>query len=376
MSDPSLELAKALIARPSVTPEDGDCQALLAARLEAIGFAVEAMPFGQVANLWATRGTGRPLVAFAGHTDVVPTGPATAWTYPPFTPTEADGYLFGRGAVDMKSSLAAMVIALESYVARRPEHAGTLAVLFTSDEEGPAVDGTVKVMAALSARGVHIDYCVVGEPTSEHVLGDTVKHGRRGSLGGHLTVRGVQGHIAYPHLADNPIHAFARAFADLIHIEWDTPSSEFPATSLQLSNVHAGTGAGNVIPGSLEADFNFRFSNTVAPDSLRARFEEVLNRHKLKFHVDWTLYGMPYLTERGQLSQAVSAAVLESLDVTPRFSTGGGTSDGRFIAPTGTQVVEFGPVNESSHCVDERIRKEDPALLARVYERIIDKLLP
>ncbi|MDH3637893.1 MAG: succinyl-diaminopimelate desuccinylase, partial [Gammaproteobacteria bacterium] len=313
MADPSLDLTKALIARPSVTPDDHGCQALLIARLKAMGFYTEEMQFGDVRNLWATHGAGTPLLAFAGHTDVVPSGPEEAWTYPPFSPTEADGYLYGRGAADMKSSLAAMITAIESFIVRRPDHPGTLAVLFTSDEEGPATDGTVKVVEALHARGVHIDYCIVGEPTSKNVLGDTVKNGRRGSLGGSLTLHGVQGHVAYPDQAKNPIHGFARAVEQLLRTEWDEPSLYFPATSFQLTNVHSGTGATNVIPSILQAEFNLRFSSMVTPDALRHRVEDILNGHGLEFHVAWTLNGMPYLTERGRLTDAVVTAVREKL---------------------------------------------------------------
>ncbi len=375
MADPSLELAKALIARPSVTPDDHGCQALLRARLEAAGFKIEEMQFGDVSNLWANHGAGSPLLVFAGHTDVVPSGPVEAWTHPPFSPTEVDGYLYGRGAADMKSSLAAMVTAMETFVARRPSHAGTLAVLFTSDEEGPATDGTVKVVEALRARGVHIDYCVVGEPTSKRVLGDTVKNGRRGSLSGSLTVRGVQGHVAYPAQANNPIHGFARAVEQLLRTEWDQPTIYFPATTFQITNVSAGTGATNVIPGVLHAEFNLRFSSMVTPDALRHRVEGILHDQGLDFHVAWTLSGMPYLTERGRLTEAVVSAVRERLHVVPEFSTGGGTSDGRFIAPTGAEVIELGPVNETVHRVDECIRREDPARLASAYEHIMEALL-
>ncbi|MDH3282526.1 MAG: succinyl-diaminopimelate desuccinylase [Gammaproteobacteria bacterium] len=375
MTDPSLDLAKALIARPSVTPDDRGCQALVIARLKAAGFDIEEMRFGEVSNLWATHGAGTPLLVFAGHTDVVPSGPVEAWTHPPFSPTEADGYLYGRGAADMKSSLAAMITAMETFVARRSEHSGTLGVLFTSDEEGPATNGTVKVVEALRARGVRIDYCVVGEPTSRCVLGDTVKNGRRGSLGGSLTIHGVQGHVAYPEQANNPIHGFARAVEQMLRTEWDEPSLYFPATTFQITNVHAGTGATNVVPGTLHAEFNLRFSSMVTPDALRHRMEDILHDQGLEFHVAWTLSGMPYLTERGRLTEAVVTAVRERLNVVPEFSTGGGTSDGRFIAPTGAEVVELGPVNETVHRIDERIRREDPARLSSAYERIMDELL-
>jgi len=371
----TLELAKALINRPSVTPDDAACQAIVAARLRKLGFTIEAMMFGEVENLWARRGQARPLLAFAGHTDVVPPGPRDAWTSDPFVPEVRDGMLYGRGAADMKSSIAAMVVAVERFVARHPDHRGSIAFLLTSDEEGPAVDGTVKVIEKLERRGEKIDWCLVGEPSSEDRLGDVVKNGRRGSLNGVLKVKGTQGHVAYPHLARNPIHAVAPALAELTRIEWDRGNEHFPPTGFQISNINGGTGAENVIPGSVEVQFNFRFSTEQTAESLQARVEDVLRRHELDYALSWRLSGNPFLTPAGQLVDAAREAIREVTGVETQLSTGGGTSDGRFIAPTGAQVLELGPVNRSIHKVDECIAVTDLDALTDVYERILGMLL-
>lgn len=364
-----------LIRRPSVTPHDAGCQELIAARLAPLGFQIEALRFGEVDNLWARRGTAAPLVVFAGHTDVVPPGPLAHWTSDPFEPAVRDGHLYGRGAADMKSSLAAFVTAVEEFVAQAPEHRGSIAFLLTSDEEGPAVDGTRKVVEWLTQHGVLIDYCVVGEPTSGQVLGDTIKNGRRGSLSGRLVVHGVQGHVAYPHLASNPIHTLAPALAELVATEWDRGNADFPPTSFQVSNVRAGTGAENVIPGRLELDFNFRFSTAVTEAGLRDRVEEILRRHGVEHEIAWTLSGPPYLTPRGRLVEAARAAIRETCGIETALSTTGGTSDGRFIAPTGAEVIELGPSNATIHKIDERVAVEEPARLALVYRSLLRRLL-
>ena len=374
-ADKTLELAMQLIARASVTPNDAGCQELMAARLAAIGFRIESLRFGEVVNLWAERGSGEPLVVFAGHTDVVPTGPRAQWTSDPFVPTLRDGHLYGRGAADMKSSLAAFVTAIEDFVARHPRHRGAIALLITADEEGPSVDGTIKVVEWLRARGRHITYCVVGEPTCVAQLGDVVKNGRRGSLNGKLRVRGVQGHVAYPHLARNPVHVLAPALSELVATEWDRGNSDFPPTSFQISNIHAGTGAENVIPGTLELDFNFRFSTAVTEAELRERVQRVLTRHGVDHELQWRLSGQPYLTAPGRLVKATREAIMTVLGVDARLSTDGGTSDGRFIAPLGAEVVEFGPLNASIHKIDECVAADDPARLAQVYARLLENLL-
>lgn len=375
MSDPSLELAQDLIRRPSVTPEDHGCQDLMIARLERLGFQIERLRFGEVDNFWARRGAGSPLVVFAGHTDVVPTGPLEQWTSPPFEPTLRDGKLYGRGAADMKSSLAAFITAIEDYLAARPDTAGSIGLLITADEEGPSVDGTVKVIEWLNARNVAITYCIVGEPASEQALGDVIKNGRRGSLNGRLTIHGRQGHVAYPHLADNPIHRALPALAELAGETWDQGNEYFPATSLQISNIHGGTGAENVIPGSLEVDFNFRFGTAISEKELRSRTEAILGRHKLDYQLTWRLSGSPFLTPEGALVQAAREAIRAELGREPALSTGGGTSDGRFIAPTGAEVVEVGPRNTTIHQVDECVDAGDPGRLAQVYRRILETLL-
>ncbi|MFZ5594084.1 MAG: succinyl-diaminopimelate desuccinylase [Pseudomonadota bacterium] len=371
----TLELAIDLISRPSVTPEDAGCQETMIARLAAIGFNIERLPFGEVQNFWARRGTSGPLFAFAGHSDVVPAGPLEQWHSPPFEPTIRDGHLYGRGAADMKGSLAAMVTACERFVAAHPVHHGSIAFLITSDEEGPSVNGTVKVVEHLSARGERIDWALVGEPTSTGQVGDVIKNGRRGSLSGTLTVHGVQGHVAYPHLADNPVHRFAPALAELCAIRWDEGSTHFPPTTFQISNVHAGTGANNVIPGDLQVLFNFRYSTAVTYTQLRERVEAVLNRHALKYELAWNLSGEPFLTREGELIDAARAAIREIAGIEAELSTSGGTSDGRFIAPTGAQVVELGPVNATIHKLNECISVNDLDVLSDIYQRILEKLL-
>lgn len=374
-ADKTLELAMQLIARPSVTPNDAGCQELIAARLAAIGFRTESLRFGEVVNLWAERGNGEPLVVFAGHTDVVPTGPREQWRSDPFVPTLRGDHLYGRGAADMKSSLAAFVTAIEDFVARHPRHRGAIALLITADEEGPSVDGTVKVVEWLRARGRRITHCVVGEPTCVAQLGDVVKNGRRGSLNGKLRVRGVQGHVAYPHLARNPVHVLAPAMSELVATEWDRGNRDFPPTSFQVSNIHAGTGAENVIPGVLELDFNFRFSTAVTESELREHVERVLTRHGVDYEIQWRLSGQPYLTAPGRLVEAMREAIRTVLGIDTRLSTDGGTSDGRFIAPLGAEVVEFGPLNASIHKIDECVAAADPARLAQVYARLLENLL-
>ena len=375
MTDPTLQLAMELIARPSVTPKDAGCQDLVAARLAPLGFEIEPMPFGEVRNLWARRGDRPPLVVFAGHTDVVPPGPREAWHSDPFEPVLREGRLYGRGAADMKSSVAAFVTAIEAFLGAGGEPEGSIAVLLTSDEEGPAVDGTVRVMETLGARGERIDYCIVGEPSAETHTGDTLKNGRRGSLSARLLVRGLQGHVAYPHLARNPVHDFAPVLAELVATEWDRGNAHFPPTTFQVSNLHAGTGAGNVIPGTLEVDFNFRFSTEVAPEQLQRHVEALLARHGLDYEITWELSGRPFLTPEGRLVDAARAAVRAQTGRTPTLSTGGGTSDGRFIAPTGAQVVELGPPNRTIHQVNECVDAGDPALLSRIYADCLGRLL-
>jgi succinyl-diaminopimelate desuccinylase len=372
---PTLELTAELLRRPSVSPEDHGCLDVIGARFEALGFRIERLTYGPVENLWAVRGASRPLLCFAGHTDVVPAGPREEWHTDPFEPVIRDGILYGRGAADMKSGLAAMVTATERFLGRHPGHRGTLAFLFTSDEEGPSVDGTRRVMEVLEARGTKIDWCVVGEPTSRAALGDTIKIGRRGSLSGRLTVHGVQGHIAYPHLADNPVHAFAPALVELTRRRWDEGNAWFQPTSFQVSNVAAGTGAPNVIPGELKVRFNLRFSTEQSVESLQRTVLEILDRHRVNHTLEWFVSGLPFLTRPGLLTEAVSACVHEVTGLTPEFSTTGGTSDGRFIAPTGTQVVEVGVGNATIHKVNECVRVADVDLLSEVYERIMERLL-
>jgi succinyl-diaminopimelate desuccinylase len=363
----ALELARSLIARRSVTPEDGGCQKLLAERLARCGFRCEEVVCNGVRNLWARRGKARPLLCFAGHTDVVPPGPLEKWRSDPFVPTERDGRLFGRGAADMKSSIASFVVAAEAFVAEQPEHAGSIALLLTSDEEGPSVDGTVRVVERLKQRGETIDYCIVGEPSSVNALGDVIKNGRRGSLSGRLTVRGVQGHIAYPELAKNPIHAVAPALAELVATRWDAGDEFFPPTTWQVSNVHAGTGATNIVPGSLEMDFNFRFSAASDERELRERLEGILRKYGLDWSMDWNLSGRPFLTRPGELVEAVKTAIRGVTGREAALSTSGGTSDGRFIVEICRQIVEIGPVNSSIHKLDEHIELESLRQLPQIY---------
>jgi succinyl-diaminopimelate desuccinylase len=375
MADKTLEHAKQLIARPSVTPRDEGCQALMISRLEPLGFKVERLRFGDVDNFWAIRGTGKPILAFAGHTDVVPTGPREAWTSDPFQPEVRDGHLYGRGAADMKASLAAFITSIEDFVAAHPDHRGAIALLITSDEEGPSVDGTVKVVEWLNARGIKMDYCVIGEPSCVHKFGDTLKHGRRGSLGGKLRVLGKQGHVAYPHLSLNPVHAAAPALAELVAAEWDQGNADFPKTSFQISNVHSGTGAENVIPGTMDVWFNFRHSTAVTDNDLKQRVEGVLTRHGVKYELNWATSGKPFLTTGKKLIETVQASAKAELGITPEPSTSGGTSDGRFIAPTGTEVVELGPRNATIHQVNECVAVEDLDKLRRVYLGIMSRIL-
>ncbi len=371
----TLALTKDLIARPSVSPVDGGCQALMIARLEAIGFIVERLPFGPVENFWATRGTSGPVFCFAGHTDVVPPGPLEEWRTDPFEPVVRDGMLYGRGAADMKSGLAAMVTACEEFVGAHPAHRGTIAFLITSDEEGPSVDGTRRVVEVLKARGERIDWCLVGEPSSENRIGDVVKIGRRGSLSGRLTVQGVQGHVAYPQPADNPVHAFAPALAELVARRWDEGNAHFQPTTFQVSNISAGTGAPNVVPGELKVRFNIRFSTEQTVQSLQRTVSEILARHGVKHSLDWFVSGLPFLTAPGVLSDAVSRAVRDELALSTRLSTGGGTSDGRFIAPMGAQVIELGVVNSTIHKVDECVSVADIDRLHGLYRRTLELLL-
>jgi succinyl-diaminopimelate desuccinylase len=377
----TLHLVEALIVRESVTPADGGCQALIAERLQPVGFTCEHMPFGPedavVSNLWAIhRGTvPGPTVVFAGHTDVVPTGPREQWHSDPFVPTHRDGRLYGRGAADMKTSVAAMVVASEEFVRAYPQHGGAVALLLTSDEEGPSVDGTVRVVQALQARGERLDCCIVGEPTSVEKLGDMIKNGRRGSLSGRLTVHGIQGHVAYPQLARNPVHQLAPALAELAATEWDRGNAHFPATTFQVSNIRAGTGALNVIPGAAVVDFNFRFSTESTPDSLKRRVHAVLDRLRLEYDLAWVQGGEPYATTAGTLSAALTQAICAETGLTPVLSTTGGTSDGRYIAKICPQVVEFGPVNETIHKIDENTRVADIEPLKNIYRRTLEALL-
>ena len=373
--DPALELSRDLIARASVTPDDAGCQDLLAARLAAAGFVVESLTWGKVTNLWARRGTTGPLFCFAGHTDVVPTGPLDAWQTPPFQPTVVDGELVGRGACDMKCAIAAMVVACERFLARHPDPAGSIAFLLTSDEEGPAVDGSVRVVEHLRARGERLDYCVIGEPTSVEAVGDMLKNGRRGSLSGRLVVKGKQGHIAYPQLAANPVHLLAPALAELAGTRWDDGNEDFQPTAWQVSNIHAGTGAGNIIPGTVEVQFNFRFAPTSTAAGLRERFEAILRRHGLQFDLHWTLGGEPFHTGRGRLVEVAIESIHAATGMAPEVSTTGGTSDGRFIKDICGELIEFGARNATAHAVDERVSVETPALLAGIYEDMLERLL-
>lgn len=384
-ASPTLQLASDLIARRSVTPEDAGCQETMMARLAALGFECHRLRFGEVENFWARRGTAAPLLAFAGHTDVVPSGPAERWQSPPFEPVLRDGILYGRGAADMKGSLAAMVTACERFLDAHPQHAGSIGFLITSDEEGPATDGTVRVVDWLQARAEHIDWCLVGEPSSVRTLGDTIKNGRRGSLHGHLSVHGVQGHVAYPHLVHNPIHALGPILTVLADEVWDHGNEYFPPTSFQISNVHAGAGATNVVPGSAELRFNFRFSTASTVEDLQERTrllvetallnEEVKAGYRYDATLAWELSGLPFLTEPGALVEAAIESIYAATGTEAELSTSGGTSDGRFIAPTGAQVLELGPLNATIHKIDECVAIEDLDTLSRIYEGILQRLL-
>jgi len=371
----TLELAKALIARASVTPQDAGCQELIAGRLKDAGFRAERFDRNGTSNVWLQRGTARPLFAFLGHTDVVPAGPRDQWNSDPFVPEERDGCLFGRGSADMKSSVAAFVVAVEQFARAHPAHPGSIGLLLTSDEEGPATDGTVKVIEALKARGEQLDYCIVGEPTSSATLGDMVKNGRRGSMSGKLVVKGVQGHIAYPHLAKNPIHLLAPALAELVLTHWDDGNEYFPPTTWQVSNLHSGTGATNVIPGHIDLMFNFRFSTASTVEGLQSRVHAILDKHELHYDLAWSVSGLPFLTPRGTLSNALEQAILDETGVRTELSTTGGTSDGRFIARICAQVVEFGPPNGSIHKIDEHVDVAFIDPLKNVYRRVLETLL-
>jgi succinyl-diaminopimelate desuccinylase len=374
MSD-TLELAKDLISRVSVTPEDGGCQKLIAERLEKIGFRAEHLCFSEVDNLWITHGNGAPYLIYVGHTDVVPTGPLESWTSDPFQPVIRDGFLYGRGTADMKGSVACMVTALERYIKDHADHKGTVGMLLTSDEEGPSIDGTRRVVDYLNSKNIKIDWCLVGEPTCVKSVGDVIKNGRRGSLGATLKVYGVQGHVAYPHLASNPIHLVSPALAELCNTVWDNGNEFYPPTSFQISNIHGGTGADNVIPGYVDIMFNFRFSTEVTHEELRNRVEKILDNHQLSYDINWKLSGEPFLTPKGKLLDAVIASVKEITGINPEISTSGGTSDGRFIAPTGAEVVELGPVNASIHKIDENVKVEDLDTLSGIYEKILETML-
>ncbi len=376
MTDAVLELTEALVARPSITPEDAGCLELIGERLKALGFRCERRDRGGVSNLWATLGSGHPIVTFAGHTDVVPTGPLEAWHTPPFEPTRKDGYLYGRGTADMKASLAAMVVAVERFAERQRDFEGTIAFLLTSDEEGPGEHGTRYVMQTLSEDGMQLDYCVVGEPSSSDRLGDVVRNGRRGSLNVNITIHGVQGHVAYPEKVQNPIHLAAPALADFTSQVWDEGNASYPPTSLQISNIHAGTGATNVVPGTLEVVANFRYSTELTADEIQHRTEALFARHGLACEFDWSLSGEPFLTEPGPFTELVLDCISQVTGAPGSLSTSGGTSDGRFIAPTGTKLVELGPVNETIHKIDECVRISDLEPLAEIYTAILSRLLP
>ncbi|WP_318516867.1 succinyl-diaminopimelate desuccinylase [Photobacterium leiognathi] len=376
MSDsPVIALAKDLMSRPSVTPEDAGCQDVMIARLEQLGFTIETMVFEDTTNLWARRDTQAPLFVFAGHTDVVPSGPVEQWHTPPFEPTIIDGYLHGRGAADMKGSLACMIVAIERFIAENPDHNGSIALLITSDEEGPFINGTTRVVDTLEARNEKIDMCIVGEPSSTLNVGDVVKNGRRGSITGDLTVKGIQGHVAYPHLANNPVHKALPALAELAATTWDNGNEYFPPTSFQIPNIAAGTGASNVIPGEFQVQFNFRFSTELTDTEIKRRVHSVLDAHGLDYDLKWTLSGHPFLTDKGTLVEAVVAAIEEVNHQQPELLTTGGTSDGRFIARTGAQVVELGPVNATIHKVNECVKVADLEKLTDMYQKVLEKAL-
>ncbi len=375
MTTPTLALAKDLISRPSVTPLDEGCQTLMIQRLEALGFKIEIMIFEDTTNLWARRGTASPLFVFAGHTDVVPSGPENEWNTPPFEPTIIDGYLYGRGAADMKGSLACMVVAVERFIAEYPNHHGSIAFLITSDEEGPFINGTTRVVDTLEARHEKMDMCIVGEPSSTQHVGDVIKNGRRGSITGDLYVQGTQGHVAYPHLAENPIHTALAALTELSQTVWDNGNDYFPATSFQIANINAGTGASNVIPGELHVQFNFRFSTELTDEDIKHKVHAILDAHHLKYRLDWTLSGHPFLTGEGSFLHAVVDAVESVTHKEPELLTTGGTSDGRFIAKTGTQVVELGPVNATIHKINECVRVADLESLTDMYQKVLENTL-
>ncbi|KJZ11023.1 succinyl-diaminopimelate desuccinylase [Marinomonas sp. S3726] len=370
----TLELAFDLISRPSVTPEDAGCQDVMIQRLEKLGFEIEKMPFGEVKNFYAKRGSSSPNLCFAGHTDVVPTGPESEWINPPFEPKIIDGKLYGRGAADMKGSLASMVVAVEEFVNANPDHQGQISFLITSDEEGPFVDGTTRVVDALIERKEKVDWCIVGEPSSTNQLGDIIKNGRRGSFSGNLTIYGKQGHVAYPHLAQNPIHIAAPVIAELSETHWDEGNDYFPPTSFQVSNINSGTGATNVVPGTLSTQFNLRFSSELDFDKIKTRILAILEKHGVKYDIEWTYNGLPFLTRPGELVDAIVKSVEDSVNITPELSTSGGTSDGRFIAQMGTQVVELGPINATIHQINECVEAESLNQLTNIYRKTLENL--
>lgn len=370
----SLNLLKILISQPSVTPDDAGCQTILQKRLEKLGFVCENLRFGQTDNLWAVRGTSKPLICFAGHTDVVPTGDVAQWHSPPFEPTERDGMLYGRGAADMKGGIAAFVTACERLLTSQPHFSGSLAFLITSDEEGDAADGTVKVVEWLKERNITIDYCIVGEPSSSKTLGDIIKNGRRGSLSGSLKVYGKQGHIAYPHLADNPIHALTPALNELINTQWDEGNAYFPATGFQISNIHAGEGVSNVIPGVIEVLFNFRFCTENTAQSLQTKVQDILDKYPFRYTLDWHLSGNPFLTEKGYLTDIAQQAIVQECGIQAALDTGGGTSDGRFIKDIARELIELGPINATIHQINECVCIEDIQTLSRIYENLLYRL--
>lgn len=374
-NDQALALAKALISRPSVTPDDGGCQSLISDRLAPLGFRCESMRFNQVDNLWARIGTTAPLFVFAGHTDVVPPGPLSDWSSDPFEPVVRDGYLYGRGASDMKSAIAAMVVAVENFLHTKTPFQGSIGFLLTSDEEGPSIDGTQRVMKALMERGEKIDYCVIGEPSSNQRVGDQIRIGRRGSLHGRLSIHGKQGHVAHPHLAINPIHSAMLALHELAQTTWDQGNEHFPCTTFQISNIHSGTGAANVIPGHLETLFNFRFSTAITPEQMRQRTEALLHKHQLRFDMDWNIGAEPFLTRRGKLMTATQQAIKDITQLEVKLSTGGGTSDGRFIAPTGAEVIELGTSHATAHHINECVQVDDIDNLTTIYQHILALVL-
>ena len=370
-----IALTKELVSRASITPEDAGCQGIMQTILAEAGFTNETMQFADTTNLWARKGTAKPVFCFAGHTDVVPTGPLEQWQFPPFEPTEHNGFLYGRGTADMKASLAAMLVATQRFVKDYPMHNGSIAFLITSDEEGPFVNGTTKVIDTLEARNEKIDYCIVGEPSSTALTGDTIKNGRRGSLTAELTVKGIQGHVAYPHLVKNPIHLLAPAIAELANTHWDAGNAFFPATSMQISNINGGTGAGNVVPGTVNVMFNFRYSTEVTAEQLQQRTLDILDKHALEYEIQWSFNGLPFLTAEGELVDACVKSIKSTLNIDTQLSTAGGTSDGRFIAPTGAQVLELGPENTTIHKIDECVNIKNVIALEKVYYDILVRLL-